>query len=396
MAAVRRLDAAVCVSAVVLALGGSAAPASAQVTRVWNGGMNAAWTSGANWTPSTAANAWGVNDTAQFSSGGAQTSVNVGMQFFTANTLSIGAIEMTSARTLAMTLGNSSGTPVAGTLALNGATIGSDANVILHNSSSHLLTLQPTNGAVTQPMAVALGNATANVVVINGSGGVTVSSVVSGVGKSLTLSGTGTGKLKLTGANTFDGGVIINSGTVYASNSSAADSATGSGAVTVNGGTLGGVGYVAGAVTVGVAGTLAPGESVGSLVMKSDVDLLGTLSIEYDDAGPGMDIAVVQGDLDISAGTLSFTDISNGGAGGLGLSAPVYVFATYGSRTGSQFASVVNLPANYEIDYAYFDGVSSNNIALIMNAVPEASSVLLVGLASCVGGGAYVVRRRRK
>ncbi len=398
----RRSHAAVLVFAMLVSLALKASPAQAQATIVWDGSNTAAWTTGANWTPTHAAGDWLTTDIAQFGNGdgiGTQTAVNVGLQFFTGNVLSLGAIELASSRTLPMTLGNQSGAPVAGTMLLNGTTVGGDANVVLKNSSSQLLTLQPMNPTnTTQPMAVGLGNATANNVVINGTGGITISSVVTGAGRSLTVGGTGTGALKLSGANTFDGGVIINSGTVYASNANSADSATGSGAVTLNGGTLGGVGFVAGAVNVAATASLAPGESVGSLVMKNDVDLLGTLSIEYDDGGPGMDIAVVQGDLDISAGTstLTFTDISNGGTGGAGLSPGIYVFATYGSLTGSQFNSVIDQPLNSAIDYAYFDGSSTNNIALIVSAVPEASSILFGGLACCAAGVVAGVRRVRR
>ena len=74
----------------------------------------------------------------------------------------------------------------------------------------------------------------------------------------------GSGRLDLTGANTYTGGTIVNHGTLLVDNSSG--SGTGMGQVRVNSGALGGEGTIAGAVTIG-AGTpgngsfLTPGRS---------------------------------------------------------------------------------------------------------------------------------------
>jgi autotransporter-associated beta strand protein len=64
-----------------------------------------------------------------------------------------------------------------------------------------------------------------------------------------TLTKVGTGTLTLTGANSYESGTTVTSGTLLVSN--ATGSGTGTGVVSVTGGTLGGSGTIAGAVTVG-------------------------------------------------------------------------------------------------------------------------------------------------
>jgi len=96
------------------------------------------------------------------------------------NNQAVGAIEFTSSRANPMTFGNSS-TTVNGVLTLNGATVNSVANVILRNNSGQTMTLQNTpTGSGTQTMGVALGNATNNVVNVDGAGNIVISSIVSG------------------------------------------------------------------------------------------------------------------------------------------------------------------------------------------------------------------------
>ncbi|HEX7313436.1 MAG TPA: Calx-beta domain-containing protein [Pyrinomonadaceae bacterium] len=68
-------------------------------------------------------------------------------------------------------------------------------------------------------MGVALGNATDNIINIDGTGGVTISSVVSGASRKLTKGGAGSGVLTLSGANTYSGDTTINTGTLALSGS---------------------------------------------------------------------------------------------------------------------------------------------------------------------------------
>ncbi len=209
------------------------------------------------------------------------------------------------------------------------------------------------------------------------------------------LAKTGTGTQTLTAANTYTGpttvasGVLVLSGSGSISNSSSIDVASGA-TLNVSGvtdgpwtlgatQTLNGNGLVDGNMTA--AGHIAPGNSIGTLSVTGNMTISGTLDVEYDDSlsGSQIDLLNVSGTLDITTATVDFADIS---MGLVGLSAPAYVFATYGSLNGSQFATVSDLPDGYSIDYAY----AGNNIAL----VPEPTVALLAGL-----GVLGLLRRRR-
>jgi len=151
-------------------------------------------------------------------------------------------------------------------------------------------------------------------------------------------------------------------------------------AVTVAGGaTLGGSGSVGGGVSVLATGFLSPGNSIGTIEVGSS-SLAGMLFIEHDGASAGsIDRLNVLGGFDITSATVAFSSL------GSPLDDPAYVFANYGSLTGSQFASVVDLPSGYQIDYAY----QGSSIALI--AVPEPTALAI----AAIGGGLALALRRR-
>jgi len=92
---------------------------------------------------------------------------------------------------------------------------------------------------------------------------------------------TGTGSLTLSGANTYDGGTTVTSGTLLVTNKTG--SATGTGAVQVNSGTFGGGGTISGAATIGTgSGTgafLAPAASTGK---QANIHLAGALTFKSD------------------------------------------------------------------------------------------------------------------
>ncbi|UEG49375.1 YDG domain-containing protein [Ferruginibacter lapsinanis] len=173
---------------------------------VWANTSNAsAWYTAANWSPSTASGAWLTSNIAQFANAGSATTAGINMG--TAS-LSIGGIEITSARTRTLTIGSSSGT---GSLTLSGTTINSVSNVILRNNSGYLLTLQNNETGTGKTMNIVLNNSTNNIINIDGAGGIAISSVISGASKNLTLGGAGAGILTLSGANTYTGTTTINS-----------------------------------------------------------------------------------------------------------------------------------------------------------------------------------------
>jgi len=207
---------------------------------------------------------------------------------------------------------------------------------------------------------------------VNGAGPTWPTAVPSGLSK------TGPGTMRLTATNTFTGATNVDAGTLLVNGSLAAASA-----VTVAGGaTLGGSGSVGGSVSVLSAGFLSPGNSIGTLEVGS-VGLGGTLFIEYDGAGSGsIDRLDVLGGFDITSATVAFSSL------GAPLDDAAYVFATYGSLTGTQFASVVDLPSGYQIDYVY-DG---NSIALI--PVPEPTTLALAAIGAGFALGLWLRSRR--
>ena len=84
------------------------------------------------------------------------------------------------------------------------------------------MTIQNTQGTGNQSMSFALGDATNNIINIDGTGGITISSVIKDdAGSKLTRAGSGTGVLTLSGVNTYTGGTIISAGTLALSGSGA-------------------------------------------------------------------------------------------------------------------------------------------------------------------------------
>lgn len=173
----------------------------------WKAG-GSAWYTGTNWVSGSAPGLQGVaasnTDIATFTS--AFTGTTVGINMSTAN-LNLGAISIDSTRTTATNIGDSSAT--AGVLRLYGATVNSQANTILRNAGSGLLTLQAAQNGT---MGVVLSNSIDNKIFIDSTGGITISANLTeaGAGYKLTLAGVGSGTLTLSGTNSYTGGTFIN------------------------------------------------------------------------------------------------------------------------------------------------------------------------------------------
>lgn len=183
---------------------------------LWSSAGGSAWLTATNWTGSAVP---GSADIAQFGANPTSGATPVGIDMGSnGGAQSVGAIEVTSARSVALIIANSAAS-AAGTLTLSGATVNSTNNVVLRNNSAQLLTLA--DGA-TATMGVVLGNAADNVVVIDGTGGITISSSISGSGRKLTKSGIGAGFLTLSGANTFSGATTVSAGTLRLNSASGA------------------------------------------------------------------------------------------------------------------------------------------------------------------------------
>ncbi len=207
-----------------------------------------------------------------------------------------------------------------------------------------------------------------------GSGNGLISGNIVTTGASVTKEGTGI--WKLTGNNTYGGGTTVSVGTLLVSN--AFGSGTGSGGVTVaSGAILGGTGVIdpGAGNSVTINGTLAPGESAGTLTVGSlgstnDVYLNGTYSAEI-------------GDLLKVYGALSLGGSSILTLGGSPTPGTHYTLASYtGGLTGT-FATINNLPAGWQVTYG--------SDAITLGLIPEPASLVLLAAA----GGLLLGARRR-
>ena len=129
-----------------------------------------------------------------------------------------------------------------------------------------------------------VGYTNASVIITGGGGATTVSPVASfGANTSGGLTKSGLGVLTLTGSNTYTGLTNVTAGTLIVGVSGTGSLAS---AVTVaSGATLGGSGVINGAVTV--SGTLAPGNSPGTLTINNSLTLSDGANVLMELAGTG-------------------------------------------------------------------------------------------------------------
>ena len=180
---------------------------------LWSSPGGSAWLTNTNWTGNTLPTA---TDVAQFGADPTGTSgvginfsntTNAGTQTNGQRIEDVGAIEITSARATAMSVGNSSSIAGAtGTLRLIGATVNGVGDVILRNNSSQSLTIQNSQSSAIQTMAVTLGDTTTNIVSLDSTGSIIIKSGISGSGRILTVNAASSGDLILSGTNMWSGG----------------------------------------------------------------------------------------------------------------------------------------------------------------------------------------------
>lgn len=226
---------------------------------------------------------------------------------------------------------------------------------------------------------------------VAGSGSNRITGTVSGSG-ALAVSG---GSLELTGANTYSGGTRVHSGTLLANNLSG--SATGTGTLRVSAGaTLAGAGIIHSSTFI--TGSLAPGNSIGTLTITNDVTWnsgdawlfeLGNPALSLADAGLGLStqdlLAITGSGSDFLKGTGTSWTFDFAGTGDNGW----YRLVDWdGTTTFSalDFAAQ-NLAAGKSADF-FIDGSTT---ALYVQVIPEPSSALVLALAL-----AFSLRRRRK
>ena len=212
----------ICIAILLIAFATTNAVKAATV--VWsNAAASTAWYTNTNWTANTSSTQWTTSDIAQFANAGTATTAGINMG---TSALSIGAIEITSARTRALTIGNSSAT--SGNLTLNATTVNGVSNVIVRNASGSALTIQNNETGTGKTMDVALSNNADNKIMVDGAGGVVISSIIKSVSGStpLTIAGSGTGSVTLSGANTYAGGTTLNAGNIVLGNAAGLSTGT--------------------------------------------------------------------------------------------------------------------------------------------------------------------------
>jgi autotransporter-associated beta strand protein len=297
-------------------------------TYTWSNTGGSAWTTTTNWS-GVSGTYPGPSDIAEFDANptGSTASAGVGVNYKngvnngtfsgasgTLGDQAVGAISMTSTRTVSLFIGNTQAldaTHPGGYMTLNGATVGGIASTILSNASAAgILTIQnevssSNNGSNT--FGLVLGNLSNVVQVAAGTSSaagslITITSNIdqASSGSSITLMGGGTasvlgGTLELGGTNSFTGGMTVGSssgggtqgGTLQID---AAYSISGTGSILVNNnsqilfpnsGTYGGLGQtltlngqgIASASSSNVSGALRASASViwqGNLTLGSD------------------------------------------------------------------------------------------------------------------------------
>lgn len=188
----------------------------------------------------------------------------------------------------------------------------------------------------------------------------------------------GGGTVTLSADNTYSGGTTVTRGTLLVEGRHAGGGLYTVGGVVATRAVLGGNGRVGSSVNVLPGGEVSPGTSVGQLTVEGDVLLGGTLRIQLDPSGAG-DVLLVGGSLDLQKAAVVFEFAG----------APddeSYVFVSYGALTGAPFASVLNIPPGYWLDYDY-QGLQQ--IALVVPEPP--SRALLV-----TGALLFFARRLRR
>jgi autotransporter-associated beta strand protein len=211
----------------------------------------------------------------------------------------------------------------------------------------------------------------------------TISGAILGSGN---LAKIGSGTLTLTGANNYTGTITVSAGKLLNNGTGNSGSAS-----IQSGASLGGAGTFSG-IVVDSGGILAPGNSIGTLKVLQDAAVHGTLQVELNGAAGGSaDLLTVAGTLDLTGASVIFSTVSGG-------SAPndaAYIFATYGTLVGTFGTNISGLPTGYSINYAYNNGTSNHNIAIV--AVPEPSSMSLTitaAITAAIGGLGCRIQRR--
>ena len=260
---------------------------------------------------------------------------------------------------------------------------------------------------------VQIGNSSRTLTVGDGGGSGDFSGVLRNEGSGvLNLLKAGTGTQILRGASSYTGTTTVDAGTLLVNNTTG--SGTGSGAVDVNpNGTLGGSGFIDGAVNV--LGRIAPGNSVGTLSTGSETWAEGGIyEWEIGDvdagAGTGWDFLSITGTLTIDATpadpfVIDIRSLDPGGAPGpVADFSPLEVYSweiatASGGVEGFDESKFSLLRDNFQNGWQggrWFVSVNPQGDTVFVNyAIPEPSTLVLAAFG-LLGLGAAGWRRRKR
>lgn len=306
-----------------------------------------------------------------------------------------GVLELTNTNTYAGNTLIQQGTLIA----TNGAAIANTSAVSLANTAGATFQLSnnETIGALSGGGTTG-GNVTlqANTLTVGDQRDSTFGGVISSSGSpTSSLVKQGTGTLTLSGANTYSGNTTISGGTLaLASTGSFANSpvitvgSTGSTGTVLDltaksafsfdsAQTVKGIGTIniGASKTVTVAGTLAPGNSIGTNTITGNLALTGTLQSELGTPGATASAGVsdrtaVSGDLNLTGSTLQL--VNNSGANSQGSAgAGAYRLATYGGTLTGTFNTITN-PLSSTLHEVVSYGSGNVDLALYRQATATA------------------------
>lgn len=212
-------------------------------------------------------------------------------------------------------------------------------------------------GGLTGAGPVSLGSAT---LTIYGSPEMTYDGLISGTGGVVK---NGAGTQIFTQNHTYSGGTTATSGKLVING-------TQSGIFSVGAtGTLGGLGIIAPSLNASVAGAkVAPGSGSGS--SPGVFRVTGSANLNNAKLAVRLnDVTVLKSDQLIVSNNLSITGASVLPIPIGPVAATPHVIATYGTSGGTLTGTFASVPPGVTVNYAYNDGISSNNIAItITNA----------------------------
>ncbi|MFZ4545005.1 MAG: beta strand repeat-containing protein, partial [Saprospiraceae bacterium] len=364
---------------------------------LWSSATGSAWLTGSNWTGAAVPTAaqiaqFGVNPTAATGVGiNFNGTTNAGTQVNGSKIQELGAVEILTARAAAFIIGNSSSTAGAtGMFRLNGATVNSIPNSILRNNSSQSFTIQNIQGSGSQTTAVILGNATENVVNVDGTGNIVISSNISGTARKLTLNANSTGDLRLSGTNTFDGGIDINGGTTGGRlRIDALAALPNTGAINISNG---------GRLTLNIAGTYSGAAQTLTLnpnqTTNPSLDILSGAAVNW--SGPVVINANVRIEANGAAGSLTFSGNMSGAGTLIKQASGTMILSNAGNALsgGTQIGNgtlTVNANSSMGTGALLMFQTSTNNTTLNLNNAAQTISSLASSFTAVSGAQTQVV-----